>query len=211
MLGGVLVGFPFLQYLFNRVGSVLQGDRETTVSDWFVFMLWIVLLEWALFYAMTLALKREDKSILDVGFPAVTRRDLAVISVGTVSLVAFILWAGDSTSEFARSMPDIFPKTREQKFMMLLVALTAGVCEETLFRGFCYVELRRRNLGLIWAVLLPTVSFVLIHGGIDQDLGMMAFRAAVAVLFAGIFIWRGTLRLPILLHGTVDASLVLII
>ena len=210
MLVLVLVGFPLLQYAFLRVGLVLQGDRETTVSDWFIFILWIVLLEWTLFYAMTLALKRENKSVLDVGFPTVKRGDLAVLGMSTVGLVAFIIWVGDSTSDFARSMPDIFPKTVEQKLMFLFVAVTAGVCEETLYRGFCYSELRKRNLGVIWAVLLPSVSFVLIHG-IAQDLGMMAFRGAVAVLFAGIFIWRGTLRIPIFLHAAVDASLVLII
>jgi len=40
---------------------------------------------------------------------------------------------------------------------------------------------------------------------------MAALRTAIAVAFAGLFIWRGTLRLPILLHAAVDGSLVLII
>ncbi len=54
-----------------------------------------------------------------------------------------------------------------------------------------------------------TWLLVLIHGGVNQDLGFMTFRAAVAIAFAALFIWRGSLRIPTYLHATIDAVLVL--
>ena len=62
---------------------------------------------------------------------------------------------------------------------------------------------------MIAAVLLPTISFVLIHGGIDQELPFLLFRGGVAIAFAGLYIWHGSLRIPILIHAAVDAVLVL--
>lgn len=209
LLAAVMIGFPLIQYLLLRVGTAFQGGRETTEADWLVFFLWIVALEWTLFLLVRWGLRQEGRSLAEVGVPAITRRDVVGVGAVVAGLAGFILVVGDSSSEAVQNLPDIFPKSLEQKLFFLPVALTAGICEETLFRGFCYTELRRRGLGLIAAVLLPTISFVLIHGGINQDLGLMLFRAAVGLAFSALYIWRGSLRIPILLHAATDAVLVL--
>ncbi len=209
LLAAVMFGFPLIQYLFLQVGTAFQGGRETTEADWFVFFVWIVALEWTLFLLVRWGLRREGRSLAEVGVPALTRRDVVGVGAVVAGLAGFILVVGDSSSEAVQNLPDIFPKTLEQKLVFLPVALTAGICEETLFRGFCYTELRRLGLGLIAAVLLPTISFVLIHGGINQDLGLMLFRVVVSLAFAALYIWRGSLRAPILLHAATDAVLVL--
>jgi len=211
----VLVGFPVLHNAFTSIGQSLfdpeelQELLETRQIGWFVFFLWVAILEWALFLAVLYGLRKEGRTLRDVGFPAFTRRDALGVGGVVAALATFILIVGDSTSEMAQNLPWIVPKTWEQKLTMLFVALTAGICEETLFRGFCYEELRRRGLGLVAAVVVVTISFVLMHGGISQGLGMMFFRGGVAVAFAGIYIWRGTLRIPIYLHAAIDALLVL--
>ncbi len=209
LLAAVLFGFSAdpvpLPPGGDRVPRRPRDDRGGLV----VFFVWIVALEWTLFLLVCWGLRREGRSLAEVGVPALTRRDVVGVGAVVAGLAGFILVVGDSSSEAVQNLPDIFPKTLEQKLVFLPVALTAGICEETLFRGFCYTELRRLGLGLIAAVLLPTISFVLIHGGINQDLGLMLFRTAVGLAFAALYIWRGSLRVPILLHAATDAVLVL--
>ena len=42
------------------------------------------------------------------------------------------------------------------------------------------------------------------------DIAMVRpFRGGVAIAFAALYIWRGSLRIPILIHAAVDAVLVL--
>ena len=64
-LGLVLIGFPLLQFVFTRAGSARQGGGAITVSDWLIFMGWIVLIEWTLFLVLKAALKKESRSLGD--------------------------------------------------------------------------------------------------------------------------------------------------
>lgn len=71
VLGLILIGFSLAQYVFVEVRSALQGDRETTVSDSFIFFLWILVLEWTLFAVVFWALRRDGKRLADMGLPAI--------------------------------------------------------------------------------------------------------------------------------------------
>ena len=81
------------------------------------------------------------------------------------------------------------------------VAVTAGVCEEILFRGFCLAYVGAWA-GPLWAVLVTSVVFGLGH--LYQG-PRGAVKTGVAGLIAGgMFVASGTLWLPIALHVFVD-------
>ena len=103
---------------------------------------------------------------------------------------------------------ELLPRTMLEKLWMLPVAFTAAVCEETLFRGYALVELRRRGLPVVLAVVVSTISFTFIHG-LAQAPVLLVFRVLAGLGFCGLALWRGNLRAAIVVHFLVDASLVI--
>lgn len=93
------------------------------------------------------------------------------------------------------------PRTSTERRWFSGVAVTAGVCEEVLFRGFClaYVAHWVSPLG---AVALTSLAFGLGH--LYQGIGG-ALKTGVAGLVAGgLFVLGGSLWVPIVLHVFVD-------
>lgn len=204
---GILLGFPLAQVLLGgRViewGRTLQGGR-----GWIEFFAWILILEWTLFWVLLQDLGRKDLKLSVVGFPSFSKRERAILVGIAFMFLAFVLVVGDSTSARILDGPWILPRSVTEKLLMLAVAVTAGVCEETIFRGYLFHGLRRMGLGAVIALALSTTSFVFIHGA-QQPGALLAFRAAAGLGFAGLYHWSGSLKLPMLIHIAIDAQLAL--
>jgi membrane protease YdiL (CAAX protease family) len=81
------------------------------------------------------------------------------------------------------------------------VAVTAGVCEELLFRGFL-IGYFANYTGLIQAALLSSVCFGIGHA--YQGLRYILVTALVGAFFAGAYLVTGSLVLPMLIHALMD-------
>ena len=105
--------------------------------------------------------------------------------------------------------------------LAILAALMVGLCEELVFRGVVFNKLQvifsgTRNLYLISA-LLSSCSFGLVHlvNALDQSwigtITQVYFAFATGMCFCGIYLFSGTLWIPVLLHAITDASTFLLI
>ncbi len=94
----------------------------------------------------------------------------------------------------------LLPRTRNERLLFVAVCLTAGICEELLYRGFLiqYLADLPISLNLPAAVLISCVLYGLAHFGQGPSamLGASLFGGLVAVLFLA----TGNLLLPIVLH-----------
>jgi membrane protease YdiL (CAAX protease family) len=110
-------------------------------------------------------------------------------------------------SEPPTGWQSLYPYTLSERVLFLFVALSAGVCEETIYRGFALRVLRGRGWRLWQAILLAGISFALIHG----LLGAMALPLFLisALIFSALFLWRGNLWLAIYVHVMWDMMTVL--
>jgi membrane protease YdiL (CAAX protease family) len=93
------------------------------------------------------------------------------------------------------------PRTPGERRGFMLVAITVGICEEVLFRGYVmwYVELWT---GAVAAVAISSFLFGFVHldGGIHD-----AFRATIlGLLFALVMLAAGSLWPSILMHAATD-------
>ncbi|MGH9743683.1 MAG: CPBP family intramembrane glutamic endopeptidase [Candidatus Acidiferrum sp.] len=85
----------------------------------------------------------------------------------------------------------IFPQSRKELLPFLALAVTAGLCEEFLYRGFAMAALLRAGLP-IWSVaLLSSVLFAMAHlyqgrGGIVGTFLVGAIFAAARIAYSGI-------------------------
>lgn len=110
-----------------------------------------------------------------------------------------------------KSLEYFFPATRTERHWWVLVCITAGVCEEALFRGFMlrYLHVLPWTLNLTVALLISSAIFGLNHlyGGIGGVVG----SALAGFLFGLLFLLSGNLLLPMILHALVDLRLLAIL
>jgi len=95
------------------------------------------------------------------------------------------------------------PVTARERAWFGVVSVTAGICEETLYRGFLYHYFRDTwHWGLLLAVVASSVVFGLAHGyqGVSGILGTGAIGGLLAVLYLG----TGSLLTPMIFHALLD-------
>ena len=104
-----------------------------------------------------------------------------------------------------------FPATRAERRWWVFVCVTAGCCEETLFRGFMlhYLHLLPWTLNLTLALLISSLIFGLNHlyGGVGGVVG----SATAGFLFGLLFMLSGSLLLPVILHALIDLRMLVVL
>ena len=83
------------------------------------------------------------------------------------------------------------------------VAITAGICEEVLYRGYLLWYLQSLGLGR-GAVVVAIVAFGLAHA--YQGIRGSVVTGVTGAVFMGLYLLTGSLVAPIVLHATVDLA-----
>lgn len=101
----------------------------------------------------------------------------------------------------------LLPASRLERRWWVLLSLTAGICEELLYRGFLLHCLLVEwpggfQLGLLPAWLLGALAFGLAH--LYQGWRGMLASTVMGLVFGVLAIGTGSLFLPIMLHAVID-------
>ena len=98
----------------------------------------------------------------------------------------------------------LLPETGVERFSFVLLSLTAGICEETLFRGFLirYLHEGAFALPLLTALALSSVAFGLAH--IYQGASAVLRTGLVGLAFGLLYLLTGSLIPCIALHALID-------
>ncbi len=97
----------------------------------------------------------------------------------------------------------ILPRTVREARVFTGVAITAGICEEVLYRGYLLWYLQSLGLGR-GAVVVAIVAFGLAHA-YQGSRGSVA-SGVMGAVFIGVYLLTGSLVAPIVLHATVDLA-----
>ena len=198
VLGQPLVG-AWSAARFRRDGDRLRRYRRTAVLEWSLVLLAVALV------ALAPGLDLGD---LGVRWP----RASAYTVVGTVGLVvSVVLLAGlrrrvDQGVEVVApgAVHALIPRTAGERRAFLGLAVTAGVCEEVLYRGLLLAVAAALlpSLGPVRLVLVAGLVFGLAHlyQGVPGMLTATVLGGSLAVLYLG----SGSLLLPVLYHVLVD-------
>lgn len=131
--------------------------------------------------------------------------------------LALAAWYGRTVSKILRVSPSrrdglrnqlgdlavVLPRTRSELAWFLALSLSAGFCEELIFRGYL-IWVFRPALGLWGAALLSVVAFAAAHayqgrkGGVATGVGGALFTAVVLIF--------GSLWPAIAIHAVLDAG-----
>ncbi len=135
----------------------------------------------------------------------------AVRSLLQVILVRRSATAREKILRAFKRLAFILPVTQEERAWFALVSITAGICEEVLYRGFLirYLSEEPWHIGLWIALAVASISFGLAHGyqGLSGIIGTGVLGAVMAV----IFLATGSLWLPMALHAIIDLRILLLL
>ncbi len=104
----------------------------------------------------------------------------------------------------ARGFLALLPRTTDERLVFAVLAITAGVCEEVLFRGFGFAYVR-----FVWpgasdtaVIVLTSVPFGFAH--LYQGVRGVVLTGLVGAAFASMVLATGSLLVPIAAHAMVD-------
>lgn len=98
----------------------------------------------------------------------------------------------------------LLPRSPREELLFAGVAVTAGIAEELIYRGFLlrYLAADPWGLSALPALAVSSVVFGLAHAG--QGARGVLVTAVVGVVMGGLFLASGSLLPPILLHTLID-------
>jgi uncharacterized protein len=104
----------------------------------------------------------------------------------------------------------LLPRTAGERRLFTLVGLTAGVCEEWLYRAFFLAVVAALAGGPPGWVLVTVaaVAFGLAHA--YQGIGGIVLTGVLGGVLAALYLSTGSLLLPVLLHAVVDLRFLLV-
>jgi membrane protease YdiL (CAAX protease family) len=89
----------------------------------------------------------------------------------------------------------------------LLVAVVA-ITEETIFRGYLLLRLSAVSRSVVFAVILSSLVFSIGHG--YEGMAGVATVGVMGLIFALIYVWRGSLVAPITMHFLQDFLVIVV-
>lgn len=100
-------------------------------------------------------------------------------------------------------LKNLAPHTALETALYLLLALTAGICEETIFRGYLQHQFKVWTSSAVAAIVLQGTLFGVAHA--YQGLKMVLVIALFGCMFGLLAWWRKSLRPGIVAHFLQDA------
>lgn len=143
-----------------------------------------------------------------------TRKDIGLASSGTALAVSIAgLCAAGLIATIARELSGYasvdtlglqaaYPAEREQRVFWIALSLSAGFCEEIVYRGFLIRALQGQGMPLLGAVALSSIAFATIHGLWSWE--YFGATALAGGLFAALFLATRRLLPVILIHASID-------
>jgi len=106
------------------------------------------------------------------------------------------------------SIREFLPVTLKEKWMWVLLSLTAGVCEELLFRAFMfyYIPEMIPTISTWWIVALSSIIFGLGHT--YQGVKGVIVTSLMGVLFAKIYVLTNSIVICIIIHFLIDLRII---
>lgn len=201
---------PTVGYLrFRRLQ--IQTGPVVSVRTKLVFYAKIISGQWLLVAAMLLVVRRHGLSVADVGEHLGDARLTFAVTFGLLAILAVV--TAIILRRLRRAQPPVLTAAvgRLRKFLpafgpemaaFAFVSLTAGVCEELLYRGWL-VNLLRVATGSVWvAVVVGAAVFAIGHA--YQGVRAMLRTGFVGLQLAYLFVAVDSLIPGQVIHAAVD-------
>jgi membrane protease YdiL (CAAX protease family) len=210
----VLVVFPLVYVLYSLTPWANELFAKGNGNLFIPFWSGVIILHWVSLFIVKMFLKQENKTWKDIGYGLNTKKTLILVfSYLTVAFIVFgftemsLNYVSIDQSKLA-GLSSFFPKTTPQRLLFIITVLTAGFCEELIYRGFAITKLAGIGMNK-WLALVPAgISFVFIHGvaAVTGGYSQFLFYLIPALIFGIIFILTKRLLPAIIIHLLFDLT-----
>jgi membrane protease YdiL (CAAX protease family) len=207
----LLVGFP-VAYWLNGLMPWSYAFFVKRDHDYFIpFGISVCVLHWASLVFALWSLRSVGAKGSDIGLHFTSLKWIVLVAVvallGGGLIAVRTQWpANDSPPSDPRFF---YPFTLPERCFFVFMALSAGICEEIVYRGYAISALQARGSRTWQALVLAAISFVLMHG--IASLFLFPFLFVVGLVYGGLFLWRRNLTPLIWLHTLFDLMAVMAI
>src|SRR5271166_2802870 len=136
------------------------------------------------------------------------------IAIALLAPAIMALWnetIRTKAAKAAQALSFLIPSSNEERRWWWLLCITAGVCEELLYRGFLlhYLHTAPFHLGLSWALVVAALIFGIGHlyQGVKPALG----TAVLGFVLGAVFVATGSLLIPIIAHAMLDLRVLMLL
>jgi membrane protease YdiL (CAAX protease family) len=186
-------------------GDQLVQRRSSTVP----LFLSLMAMQWGLLrFVVAGGLRRTGTSLRDlIGQRWSSWKAVAWDVV--IALTVWALWTASTSlvekalgSDAAKDISGLLPRDPAEIAAWVALSLTAGFCEEVIFRGYLQQQFRALTGSVVLGVLIQSVIFGVSHGyqGIRNVIMITIFGA----VFGGLAVWRKSLKPGMVLHAWTD-------
>ncbi len=96
----------------------------------------------------------------------------------------------------------LVPRTAPDVVLAVILVVVVALSEETIFRGYLQLRFSRLTGSCALAVFIATVLFAIGHG--YEGSAGVATVGVMGLIFGFVYIWRGSLVVPITMHFLQD-------
>jgi membrane protease YdiL (CAAX protease family) len=223
--GYLVVGEPVVGHvLHRRFEDRMRTDARARRS----FYLRLLVLEWGLsLLVLVVFLAAPDVDAGQVGLRWPQAWPGWITSAACLLLVAFVvvstralrsgaladaapLPTGRHGEPPVQSTVALLPRSGAERRLFAVVGVTAGVCEEWLYRGFFLAVVAAVVPGLPSGVLVVVAAVAFGAAHAYQGAGGVLLTGVLGGVFAALYLQTGSLLLPVLLHAAVDLRFLLV-
>lgn len=201
----IVIGIIYPAYIaltHKRTNQNINVDGKYRLVDYqqliVIFWVFTLLIIANLFYDHKLQLNF---------FPAVNTIGI-IISVLTLLVIGLLVFQSrlkiENPSAVKEQMIDGYhylPKTKQELNWFYFLSLSAGICEEIIFRWFVFTFLLNETNWLS-AFILTNLIFAITHMGTGKRNMLTAF--ILGLLLTTIYYFTDNIWLPIILHSAID-------
>jgi CAAX protease family protein len=208
-------GFIAILLVYSYLGALAQR-RPVHHANHIYLYLGTIVWEWLLVGYIVLGIRRRGVRLRDLvagRWKSATDvlRDIAVaigfwfVSMLILGLIARALGLGGAgaETEVKNKLGALIPATKAELALFIVVSLTAGFCEEVMFRGYLQRQFAALTRVGPAAIVLQGIFFGLGHG--YEGSARMIVIAVYGVMFGMLAVWRKSLRPGMISHAMHDS------
>jgi membrane protease YdiL (CAAX protease family) len=206
VIGAAVTGLGLLAQR-GHAGGAASGQLASH-SQAIPIYLTAIVMDWALFYYCWVGVHRRGGSLWSLsGGRWTSWRGVAVDLA--IALPFWIVWEGAAYAvatllgpSSAKSVDSLLPHSLFEILLWSATCVTAGICEEIVFRGYLQRQLHALGGSIAAAVASQGVIFGIFHG--YQGWKNVITISVLGILFGLLAAWRKNLRANMIVHAWAD-------
>lgn len=207
-LAFLILIYPFLDVKYTKT----LKEKKDTISR-VRFFKFVIYSEWLIVAAIFLMILTSKITFKDIGltFPLQLHSEALGMIFGFLTglfILMFVLMKlpayQQRLNKQAADIDYLLPTTKQERKLSIFVAITAGVCEEIIYRGFViqYLSSLPMDIQPIYIIIISALIFG--FGHIYQGWKGFLLTGFIGFIFARTYLATGSLLFPILLHIVID-------